>query len=324
MRYNRRMLRATSVAVLVMTGAALAVPPGMDGAAHAQAKTDFDAAKKHYLSGKSAMAAHDYDLAIREYILAYDITKDAALFKQIGQAYEAQGKKVEAAVYYRRYLNEAKGSGGDGDEMRGRIAALEGETKGQAPTSAVVAPTSTLSASPSPSGAGGPGSATMPPEPPKLPPPESPTAAPPDMQLSQPGLPTYADEGVRWQRTAAWISVGLAAAGVTAGAVLAASAASREDDLTQLINYRDPTSGQPRAFSGTTKDDYLAKIDEGNRLSNFATAAFIGAGVFAAAAVTFFVLDATRTVPRGERAERLSMHPYLDWNGGGLQAAWEF
>jgi hypothetical protein len=144
------------------------------------------------------------------------------------------------------------------------------------------------------------------------------------MQLSQPGLPTYADEGVRWQRTAAWISVGLAAVGVTAGAVLAASAASREDDLTQLINYRDPITGQQRAFSGTTKDDYQAKIDEGNRLSNFATAAFIGAGVFAAAAVTFFVLDATRTVPRGERAERLSMHPYLDWNGGGLQAAWEF
>ena len=314
MRYNRRMLRATCAAVLVGTCAGLAVPPGLTGLAQAQARADFDAAKKHYLAGKNAAAAHDYENAIREYILAYDITKDPTLFKQIGAAYEAQGKKTEAAVYYRRYLNEAKGkakAGDDDDDVRARIAALEGATRGQDSKGTVIAPSPTV----------GPGGETMPPEPPKLPPPESPTAATPDMQLSQPPLPSYADEGVRWQRTVAWISVGLAAVGVTTGSVLATSAASREDDLKQLINYRDPSTGLPRAFSGTTKDDYQAKVDEGNRLQDYATVAFIGAGVCAAAAVTFFILDATRSVPRGER---VSMHPYLDWNGGGVQAAWDF
>jgi tetratricopeptide (TPR) repeat protein len=295
MRYNRRMLRATRL-VLVLTLAA--APAG------AQAKPDFEAAKKHYLAGKSAAAAADYDAAIREYILAYDITKDPALFKQIGTAYEAEGKKTEAAVYYRRYLVEVKGSG-DVDEVRARLAAIEGKPTEPARQPSPLPP-------PSPG--------EPPPAPAKLPPPESPTAAPPEMQLSQPPLPTFADEGSRWERTAAWISVGLAAIGVTTGSVLATSALAREDDLRQLVEYRDPLTGLPRVYGGAIKDDYKDKIDEGNRLQTFATAAFVSAGVCAAAATVFFILDATRSVPK----ERVSMHPYLDLNSAGVRAAWEF
>jgi tetratricopeptide (TPR) repeat protein len=289
------MLRATTAALLVTLSAA---------SAGAQAKPDFDVAKRHYLAGKNAVAAADYETAIREYILAYDITKDPTLFKQIGAAYEAEGKKTEAAVYYRRYLVEMKGNA-DADEVRSRLASLEGKP---AETAKPVSPLPPRSGS------------EPPPSPPKLPPPESPTAAPPEMQLSQPPLPTYADEGFRWQRTAAWISIGLAAVGVTTGSVLATSALAREDDLRQLENYRDPLTGQPRTYSGATKDDYKSKIDEGNRLQDFATAAFIGAGACAAAATVFFILDATRSVPR----EHVSMRPYLDWNGAGVRAAWEF
>jgi len=298
MRYNRRMLRATCASLAPALAFFCALP-----ASRAQTKPDFDAAKKHYLAGKNAVTAKDYDTAIREYILAYDITKDPSLFKQIGAAYEAEGKKTEAAVYYRRYLVETKAA--DAEEVRERIAALEG-----------VKPAPVEVAKPDDVSARGP----LPPEPAKLPPPESPTAAPPEMQLSQPPLPTFGDEGARWQRTAAWISVGLAAVGITTGSVLATSALSREDDIRQLVNYRDPLTGLPRVYTGTTKDDYQSKIDEGNRLQSFATAAFIGAGACAAAATIFFVLDATRSVPK----ERVSMHPYLDLNGAGVRAAWEF
>lgn len=288
------MLRATAALLLVSMSI---------GTAGAQSKPDFEIAKRHYLAGKNAVTAGDYETAIREYILAYDITKDPTLFKQIGAAYEAEGKKTEAAVYYRRYLVEMKNNS-DADEVRARLVSLEG--KPAEPSKA---------ASPLP-----PRSGSEPAAPPKLPPPESPTQAPAEMKLTQPDLPTYADEGFRWQRTAAWISVGLAAVGVTTGSVLATSALAREDDIRQLENYRDPLTGQPRTYSGATKDDYKNKIDEGNRLQDFATAAFIGAGACAAAATLFFILDATRSVPH----ERLSMHPYLDWNGGGVRAAWEF
>src|SRR5262249_45500201 len=176
------MLRATAALLLVMMSAATVV---------AQTKPDFEIAKRHYLAGKNAVAAGDYEAAIREYILAYDITKDPTLFKQIGGAYEAEGKKTEAAVYYRRYLAEMKNNA-DAEEVRGRLTALEGKAAERAKVTSPLPPRS----------------GSEPPSPPQLPPPESPTQAPPEMKLSQPELPTYADEGFRWQRTAAWISVG--------------------------------------------------------------------------------------------------------------------
>jgi len=285
------MLRATRAAFLV----ALMLLPASAALAQAQ---PLDAAKKHYLAGKNAAAAHDYDTAIREYILAYDITKDASLFRQIGAAYEAQGKTTEAAVYYKRYLAEA-GKAPDAEEVRAKLATLDAGSS-----------TATVPSKSEPSLS----------EPPKLPPPdagESATA----LRLAQAPLPTYADQGIRWQRTAAWISVALAAAGVTTGSILATQARSKEDDVRQLISTPDMSGSVPR-FSGSTKAEYQNKIDDGNRLNNFATAAFIGGGVCAAAATVFFILDATRSVPK----ERISMRPYVHFGDGeaGVKAKLEF
>jgi hypothetical protein len=347
------MIRATSA----LCALALAVPPlALLGApsARAQAQPDYAAAKKHYLAGNEASGRKEFETAIHEYILAYDITKDPSLFRRIGAAYEGLGRRNEAVIYYRRYLSEAK-TPPDADEIRGRIMTLSkaaaappapapapaaepakpapapaAEPPKPAPEPVASSPRPVASTpkpaaeapAPSPRVAAEtakPSLEPRPPEPPKLPPPESPTQASPDMRLSQPPMPSFADESGRWQRTAAWISVGLAAVGATTGAVLATSAKSREEDLQRLIDYRDPLSGQPKEYSGTTKDDYDSKVDEGQRLKNFATVAFIGAGACAAAATVFFILDATRSLPKEH-----AVVPTFGPNGGGLLAAWEF
>jgi len=269
--------------------------------AGAQAKPDYEAAKRHYLAGKEASARGEHDAAVREYILAYDITKDPTLFKQIGVAYEAQGKKAEAAVYYRRFLAEAK-PGADVDDVRARLTAIEGR-KGEAPSSR---PTT---------------AAPMPPEPPPLPPPESEPAGPEPPPLAQPPLPSFSEGDARWQRTTAWVFIGLAAIGATTGAVLATSAKGREEDIRRLIDFRDPTTGQPNMFAGSTKDDYNSKKDEGDNLSKWATISFIGAGVCAGAATIFFILDATRGVPR---AEKVSVAPFAGPGTAGIVAGWGF
>jgi hypothetical protein len=285
MRYNRAMGKCLAWAFMLLALAATS--------AAAQAKPDFEAAKRHYLAGKEAMNAGDHDAAVREYILAYDITKDPSLFRQIGLAYEAAGKKIEAAVYYRRYLAEAK-PGADTDDVRARLTAIEGPK-------------------PEP---------TPPPEPPPLPPP-GPAHQASDAErapLAPPPLPTLSETENPWQRTAGWIFVGLAAAGATTGAVLVTSAKGREEDIQRLVDFRDPASGQPYAYTGSTKTDYENKISEGENLSNWATIAFIGAGVCAGAATMFFVLDATRS----SGPEKVSIAPFAAPGTAGLVAGWGF
>ena len=268
--------------------------------AWAQEKPDYDAAKRHYLAGKEASANGDYDAAVREYILAYDITKDPSLFRQIGVAYETGGKRAEAAIYYRRFLAEAK-PGAETEDVRARLAAIEGR-KTEAPATRPAK------------------AEHMPPEPPRLPPPETEPAAPEPAPLVPPPLPSFSEGEGRWKHTTAWIFVGLAAVGATTGAVLTASAKGREEDIQRLIDFRDPTTGLANAYTGSTKTDYENKKSEGEDLARFATISFIGAGVCAGVATLFFVLDATRAVP----AEKVSIAPYAGPGGAGLVAGWGF
>jgi hypothetical protein len=146
--------------------------------------------------------------------------------------------------------------------------------------------------------------------------------APAEAPLPTPPLPSFADEGTGWQRTTAWILVGLTAVGVTSGAVLATASLGRKEDIRQLIDYRDPVTGMRSEFSGSIKSDYEAKIAEGERLQNFATAAFIGAGACAAAATVLFILDARRATSIEKAAAHIT--PYVGEEGGGIRAAWSF
>src|SRR5215468_831681 len=73
--------RCVTIGAMLRATAALLVITMSSAVAAAQSKPDFEIAKRHYLAGKNAITAGDYETAIREYILAYDITKDPTLFK---------------------------------------------------------------------------------------------------------------------------------------------------------------------------------------------------------------------------------------------------
>jgi tetratricopeptide (TPR) repeat protein len=267
------------------------------GTASAQPKPapDYEAAKQHYLQAREALTRSDHEGAVQHYLAAYDITKDPALFRQIAQAYEGAGKRDSAAIYYRRFLTEQPGAA-DAAELKQRIEQLEGP--GPAPTpEPVVAP------------------------PPSLPAPAEP---PPLLSSDSAPAPSFVDEPARWQRTAAWVSVGVAAVFLTTGGVLATSAASREEDLRRLIDARDPT-GRPLEFMGLVKEDYEDKLSEGDSLDKLALYSFLAAGVAVTAATVFFILDAT-SGPREKKsaqARRLVV-PIVLPDAAGVSAAWEF
>ena len=149
----------------------------------AQAK-DTEAAKRHYLAGKDALTKKDTDRAVREFVQAYDLSKDPTMFKQIGAAYESGGRNMEAAIYYRRYLNEASNAP-DADEIRKRIEKLDAPPQAPAPP---------VPAQPAPT-----------------------APAPPEATSIPPTPSSFVEEESRGWRTAAWVSVGLGAVAVTTG-----------------------------------------------------------------------------------------------------------
>jgi len=279
--------------------------------ASAQQK-DIEAAKRHYLAGKDALGKNDVDKAVREFVRAYDLSKDPAMFKQIGAAYEQGGRSMEAAIYYRRYLNEVT-TAPDADEIRKKIDRLD------APPKAPEAPPAPPPAAQPAPGQKSPAPAASPPAPvlpPSAPPPKA-TPAPPDATAVKPTPISLTDDTPHGWRTAAWVSVGLTAVAITTGAVLATSAQAREEDIRRLLEFRDPTTGQPRVYTGSVKDDYDSKVSEGQNLNRWSTIAFIGAGVCAAAATTFFIVDATsRRKPSDERVVKIT--PFVGFGAAGL------
>jgi hypothetical protein len=282
--------------------------------ASAQQK-DIEAAKRHYLAGKDALGKNDVDKAVREFVRAYDLSKDPAMFKQIGAAYEQGGRNMEAAIYYRRYLNEVS-TASDADEIRKKIEKLDAPPKAPepppAPPPAAATPTPTTGQK-SPTPAGTPAAPVLPPSAP----PARATPTPPDVTAVKPTPIALTDDTPHGWRTAAWVSVGLTAVAITTGAVLATSAQAREEDIRRLLEFRDPTTGQPRVYTGSVKDDYDNKVSEGQNLNRWSSIAFIGAGVCAAAATTFFILDATsHRKPSDERVVKVT--PFVGFGAAGL------
>lgn len=123
------------------------------------------------------------------------------------------------------------------------------------------------------------------------------------------------EEEPSWQRTAAWSSVGIAVALLTTGAVLGLSAASREEDVDNLIEFRD-AEGQPAIYTGATRERYRDLISEGDRLESLAVVAFAASGVAVASAALFFVLDARAATDRAD--EGSALRPTAGPSGVGL------
>jgi tetratricopeptide (TPR) repeat protein len=266
---------------------------GTAWAQQAKPAPDYEAAKKHYLSAREALAAGQHDDAVKHYLAAYDITKDPSLFRQVGQAYEAAGKRGDAAIYYRRFLTEQPNAS-DAKELQARIAQLEGPGPAPTPEPAEPLPTEPL---------------------PK--PPEDPI-----LRQDPAPAPSFISEPTRWQRTAAWVSVGVAAVFLTTGGVLATSAASREEDLHRLIDARGP-DGRPLEYMGLVREDYEDKLSEGDSLDKLAIYSFVAAGVAVTAATLFFILDAS-AAPKEKKTARRIIVPIVTPESAGVSAAWSF
>src|SRR5437867_312995 len=77
---------------------------GAAGAARAQKKPDYEAAKRHFLASKDLFVNRHYLRAADEFHAAYEITRDPVLLFNVGEAYEQAGRTEEAIRFYEGYL----------------------------------------------------------------------------------------------------------------------------------------------------------------------------------------------------------------------------
>jgi hypothetical protein len=136
------------------------------------------------------------------------------------------------------------------------------------------------------------------------------------------GGPSFTDTPSTWKRSAGWIAVGTTIGLVAIGTVLALSAEGSEEDLAALTDFRTDQDGTLRPLRWDEVDDqYVDLVDEGERFDRMATITFTAAGITAAAAITFFVLDAVSD--KGERGG-VALTPRVDRAGAGFSAGWSF
>src|SRR5262249_36213012 len=77
----------------------------LGGAVPARAQQpDYEAAKRHFLTGKDLFEKREYNRAAVEFEAAYEITKDPVVLFNVGESYEKAGKLDEAIRAYEGYL----------------------------------------------------------------------------------------------------------------------------------------------------------------------------------------------------------------------------
>ena len=211
------------------------------------AEADFAKATELYNAATAAMNDGRHADAARDFLAAYTITKDPVLFFKIGSAYEKAGACTEALAYYERYLNEAKPAEEHVALTRERIDACKAALGQAAPA-----------------------------DPAK---PETPANTPP-AAAAEPAI------GSSPNKDKAWLFVGGALAFVTAGAVLAYSTASAEQDLKDLYISNN---GMPPRFDDKTRERYDDIQAEGRRYEILSWTSFGIAAGCAVGATIFFL-----------------------------------
>lgn len=214
---------------------------------------DFSKAGELYKAASEAMTAGRFDDASRDFLAAYEITKDPVLFFKIGSAFESAGKCSDALVYYERYLDEAKPEEKFALLTKQRIDTCKG-VKPAEPAGPSDAPPDT------PAGPTAPGAKT------------EPTAAP----VPPPSA----------NKDRAWLFVGGSLAFATAGAVLAYSVSSSEQDIKDLYVSNN---GRPPEFDAETQKRYDDLVAEGKRYQYLAWTSFGIAAGCAVGATIFFL-----------------------------------
>ncbi|HEY5948334.1 MAG TPA: hypothetical protein VIV40_22710 [Kofleriaceae bacterium] len=204
---------------------------------------DFAKATELYNAATQAMTDNRPADAARDFVAAYEITKDPVLFFKIGSAYEKAGNCTEAVRYYERYLAEASPAESFATLTHERIDACK---------AAVPAP------------------------------------APQPAKPTEPAAATAAVVEPSKNKDRAWLFVGGSLAFVTAGAVLAYSTQSAEQDIKDLYVSNN---GQPPEFDATTKQRYDDLVAEGKRYQYLAWTSFGLAAGCAIGATIFFLRD---------------------------------
>ena len=95
--------------------------------------------------------------------------------------------------------------------------------------------------------------------------------------------------------------------------MLALSAGSREEDIQNLIEFRD-AEGRPATYTGATRDRYRDLVDEGDRLEKLSVVALAATGAAAAASAVFFVLDGMQD----DQDDSAGLTPSVSPAGAGL------
>jgi hypothetical protein len=232
------------------------------------------------------------------------------LFFKLGNAYQLSGDCTRAIEYLERYIAEAKPSEEYEADARARIKACNASGTTPAPGevkepsappanghSATGVPGLEQAGEDTGAGASGVG-----------------------IDSEQVGQPTFLDDAPTWQETAAWTSVGVSVALLSASAILGLSADSREEDIDNLFRYRD-MNGNPATYDATVQKRYESLVEEGEDLNTLSMIALGLAGVTTVSAIVFFVLDSTAT----SESEGLSiLSPRVTSESVGVAAGWAF
>ncbi len=231
------------------------------GVASADPSPDFDRAKQLYTLAEQEMTSGHYADAVNDFGGAYEITKDPVLFYKIGIANQKLGKCDVALVYFGRYLKEA--------HPNQKFVALTKDRVAECNAAAPVQP--------------------IPEKPPERPPvttdkpveKQVETVTAPIEPTPPPPPPPHHPHGNK----TAWLLVGGAIAFATIGAVLAYSASSSENDISDLYVG---LNGVPPTFTTSTQQRYNDLIDEGHRYQYLSWGSFAVAGGAAIAATILF------------------------------------
>lgn len=87
---------------------------------------DMEKAKERFLAGKAAFDAKNFLEAAEAFNDAYELSKRAELFYNIGQAYRLAGRPLQAKQFYARYLKDLPDAP-NADEVKGTVKDLEDE-----------------------------------------------------------------------------------------------------------------------------------------------------------------------------------------------------
>jgi tetratricopeptide (TPR) repeat protein len=262
----------------------------LGGAASARAQQpDYEAAKRHFLTGKDLFEKREYNRAAVEFEAAYEITKDPVVLFNVGESYEKAGKLDEAIRAYEGYLAGTP-TAQDREDVERKITELKKKRANPPPAGGDI----------------------------KVPPPPGGGENPP------PPGGGGGEEGSSGLRIAGWVGVGLTAALVVTGGMLALSAQGKQDDIRRMQTFVDPASGRPLDYnSGTVKTQYQQLFDDGNTYKNASIAMFVVAGAAAAGTVALFVMDHYHF---GSRADSRSIRvgAIATPEGAAMSLGWRF